>query len=231
MMKFVARVALLSVAVISCAAENQLSDQEKREGWFLLWDGSTAQGWRSVRSDAFPQKGWEMKEGVLSVLKKGGGGDIITEQVFTNFTLKLEFRLTRAANSGIKYFFNPKRHNGTSPEFQVLDSAHPDAQKGKNGSRKVASLYDVLPAPAAKLRPLGEWNEAMIVCQGKQVEHWLNGEKVLSFERGSEAFRAAVAQSKFSKIPNWGEAESGHILLQDHTDHVSYRNIKMKVSK
>jgi len=212
-------------------AENQVTDSEKAEGWNLLWDGATAKGWRSVKAETFPQKGWEMKDGVLSVLPKGGGGDIITEQVYSSFVLKVDFRLTKAANSGIKYFLNPKLNGGTAPEFQVLEPEHPDAQKGKNGSRKVASLYDVMPAPNAKLNPLGEWNSAMLVCNGKKVEHWLNGEKVLSFERGSPEFREAVAQSKFSKIQNWGEAESGHILLQDHTDHVSYRNIKIKMLK
>lgn len=229
MNKLVGLIGVLSVALFSQAAENQLTDQEKSEGWTLLWDGSTAKGWRSVKTNAFPQKGWEMKDGVLSVLKNGGGGDIITEKTFSNFELQLQFKLTKAANSGIKYFFNPKINGGTAPEFQLLDPEHPDAQKGKDGNRKVASLYDVIPAPSAKLRALGEWNDVKLVCKGKTVEHWLNGEKVLTFERGSPEFREAVKQSKFSKQQNWGEAESGHILLQDHTDNVSYRNIKIKV--
>lgn len=231
MNRFVLTVGMVCVMSAVQGAENQLTDPEKAEGWTLLWDGATSKGWRSVKDETFPQKGWEMKEGVLSVLAKTGGGDIITTQVYSNFVLKVDFKLTKAANSGIKYFFNPKMNGGTAPEFQVLDPEHPDAQKGKNGSRKVASLYDVMPAPDAKLKPLGEWNTAMLVCKGKQVEHWLNGEKVLAFERGSPEFRVAVSQSKFSKIKNWGEAESGHILLQDHWDHVSYRNIKIKVLK
>jgi hypothetical protein len=213
------------------AVENQLTDAEKADGFQMLWDGSTAKGWRSIKSETFPAKGWEMKDGILSVLLNGGGGDIITEQVYSNFVLKAEFRLTKAANSGIKYFYNPKLNGGTTLEFQLLDPDHPDAKLGKNGSRKAASLYDVMPAPTAKLNPVGEWNSAMLVCNGKKVEHWLNGEKVLSFERGSPEFRAAVSQSKFSKSKNWGEAESGHILLQDHVDNVSYRNIKIKVLK
>ena len=231
MKKFILMLGLSCSMIVAHAVENQLTDAEKADGFQLLWDGATAKGWRSVKSPAFPEKGWEMKDGVLSVLSKGGGGDIITDQVYSNFVLKLDFKLTKAANSGVKYFFNPKLNGGTAPEFQVLDPEHPDAQKGKNGSRKVASLYDVLPAPTAKLNPLGEWNSIMLVCKGKKVEHWLNGEKVLSFERGSPEFREAVSQSKFSKIPNWGEAESGHILLQDHVDHVSYRNIKIQVVK
>lgn len=229
MKKLLSLVLMSGVAISGIAAENQLTDEEKREGWALLWDGATAQGWRSVKTNAFPQKGWEIKDGTLSVLAKGGGGDIITEKTYSNFELKLQFKLTKAANSGIKYFFNPKVNGGTAPEYQILDPEHPDAQKGKEGNRKVASLYDVIPAPDAKLRPLGEWNDVKLVCKGKTVEHWLNGEKVLTFERGSPAFRDAVKESKFSKQQNWGEAESGHILLQDHTDHVSYRNLKIKV--
>lgn len=213
-------------------AANTLTAQEKQEGWRLLWDGKTAEGWRGLKSEAFPAKGWSVDEGALTVLPKsegGGGGDIITRETFTNFILKAEFRLTPAANSGIKYFFDPKVNGGTTLEYQVLDTAHPDAAKGLDGNRKVASFYDVMPAVGARPKPLGEWNSAMIVSKGRAVEHWLNGTKVLSFERGSEAFRAEVAKSKFAKHPNWGEQASGHILLQDHNDRVSFRNIKIKV--
>lgn len=214
-----------------CSAANTLTDQEKSDGWRLLWNGVCSAGWRSAARDAFPEKGWAMADGVLSVSPnnpKGTGGDIITKDVFTNFILKAEFRLTAAANSGIKYFFDSKLNGGTTLEYQVLDAAHPDAAKGRNGDRKVASLYDVFPAVNAHPKPVGEWNTAMIVCKGNHVEHWLNGEKVLEFERGSEAFRKAVALSKFNKYSNWGEQVAGHILLQDHHDSVSYRNIKIK---
>jgi opacity protein-like surface antigen len=231
MKKIVTMAGMVLTALVLGAAENVLTEQEKSEGWTLLWDGSTTAGWRSIKTNAFPQTGWEIKDGTLSVLKQVYAGDIITENVYTNFILKVDFKLTKAANSGVKYFFNPKLYGGTTLEFQILDPDHPDANLGKNGSRKVGSLYDVIPAPTAKLRPLGEWNSVQIVCNGKQVEHWLNGEKLISFERGSEAFRAAVAGSKFKKSKNWGEAESGHILLQDHGDDVSYRNIKIKVLK
>lgn len=215
-----------------CSTANTLTEQEKQEGWKLLWDGKSGDGWRSIGKDEFPAQGWEIKDGVLTVLPKnpkGTGGDIITKEKFTNFILKADFMLTPAANSGIKYFFDPKVNGGTTLEYQVLDAAHPDAAKGRDGNRKIGSFYDVMPAVNAHPKPLGEWNTAMIVSKGKHVEHWLNGEKVVEFERGSEAFRAAVALSKFSKNPNWGEQTSGSILLQDHTDKVSYRNLKIKV--
>jgi Domain of Unknown Function (DUF1080) len=231
MKKSIVLVGLFFAALSLQAEENVLTEQEKSEGWTLLWDGSTTAGWRSIKTNAFPEKGWEIKDGTLSVLSQVYAGDIITENVYSNFTLKLEFKLTKAANSGIKYMFNSKLNGGTTLEFQLLDPDHPDAKLGKNGNRKTGSLYDVIPAPTAKLRPVGEWNCVQLVCNGKQVEHWLNGEKLISFERGSEAFRAAVAESKFKKAKNWGEAASGHILLQDHGDYVSYRNIKIKVLK
>jgi len=217
-----------------CAAVNTLTEQERQDGWRLLWDGKSGDGWRSIKNENFPAKGWEIANGELTVLPKnagGGAGDLITRETYSSFILKVDFRLTEAANSGIKYFFDPKRNGGTTLEYQVLDAKHPDATKGRDGNRTVASLYDVMPAAGAKPKPVGEWNTAMIVSNGRQVEHWLNGEKVLAFERGSDAFRKAVALSKFNKHPNWGEQEAGHILLQDHQDRVSYRNIKIKVLK
>ena len=231
MKKIVYVAGMLLASLVLRAEENVVTEQEKGEGWTMLWDGTTTAGWRSIKTNAFPQNGWEIKDGTLSVLKEVYAGDIITENVYSNFILKVEFKLTKAANSGVKYLFNPKINGGTTLEFQILHPDHSDAKLGKNGCRKVGSLYDVIPAPTAKLRPLDEWNSIQLVCNGKQVEHWLNGEKLISFERGSESFRAAVAQSKFSKAKKWGEAESGHILLQDHGDYVSYRNIKIKVLK
>jgi len=226
----VAASAVLAVAV-TFGAENTLTAQEKADGWKLLWDGATTEGWRHAGRPTFPEKGWEIKDGELSVIPKGGGGDIITKDMYTDFILKVDFKLTKGANSGIKYFIDPKIHGGTSLEYQVLDPNHPDAKLGFEGNRKVASFYDVLAAPRGEelLKPLGEWNTAMIVSKGMKVEHWLNGEKVLEFERGSEAFRAAVEKSKFKGKEKWGETKTGHILLQDHGDQVWYRNIKIKV--
>lgn len=214
------------------AKPNTLSEAELKEGWRLLWDGQTDEGWRSTSRDTFPEHGWVIADGVLTVLSKkegGGAGDIITKETFSNFILKVDFMLTAGANSGIKYFFDPKVNGGTTLEYQILCDTHKDATQGRDGNRRVASFYDVMPANNAKPALVGQWNTAMIVSKGRKVEHWLNNDKVLEFERGSEEFRTAVAASKFSKYPNWGEQPSGHILLQDHSDRVSFRNIKIKV--
>lgn len=247
----------LALAILSLAATpgptpppsaaNTLTAREKSEGWNLLWDGSTANGWRSAHDASFPATGWEMKDGVLSVQKtkavEPGGGDIITTKRYADFELKLDFMLTAGANSGVKIFVrsdvmtvDPKtgqRSPAGSPiglEFQLLDDElHPDARLGRDGNRKLGSLYDTIPAPPDKVvRPIGEWNELRIVAKGHHVEYHLNGRKTVEFDRGADAFRRAVALSKFRDVPGYGEWKDGHILLQDHGDQVFFRNIRIR---
>jgi len=227
--------------------DNTLTAAEQAAGWKLLWDGKTTTGWRSAKADNFPKKGWEIKNGVLSVLATGGaesaaGGDLITRERYSRFELVLDFKITAGANSGIKYFCQPnldpitgtgaKTATGSAIglEYQILDDArHPDAKGGRDGNRTVASLYDLITAaPSKQPNPIGEWNTARIVAQGNQVEHWLNGQKVLTYERSTPAFREIVARSKYHNIPGFGEWADGHILLQDHGDAVSFRNIKLR---
>lgn len=217
---------------------NTLTDVERAGGWRLLWDGRTSWGWRGARSEEFPKKGWQIANGELTVLESGGGeseggGDIITVESFSSFELKLEFKITPGANSGIKYFVDPELNKGKGSaiglEYQILDDdVHPDARMGRDGNRTLASLYDLIAAPENKIvHPVGEWNEARIVARGNHVEHWLNGEKVLEFERGSPEFRELVARSKYKVWKDFGELPEGHILLQDHGNRVSFRNIKI----
>jgi hypothetical protein len=225
---------------------NQLTEQEKAQGWRLLWDGKTTNGWKGAKLSAFPEKGWEIKDGVLSVLASGGGearngGDIITADEYSDFELQLDFRLSPGANSGIKYFVDPKLLKGEGSaiglEFQLLDDErHPDAKLGVKGNRTIGSLYDLIAATnlseadrtTKRINPPGEWNRARIVVRGKHVEHWLNDVRVVEFERGTQMFRALVAYSKYRDWPGFGEYKSGPILLQDHGDHVSFRSIKIR---
>jgi hypothetical protein len=247
---------IAAVAVTSCStccqkttAPNTLTAQEKKSGWRLLWDGKTTDGWRSAKGDYFPSKSWIINDGVLTVVASGNaeaqdGGDIITRQQFSNFELKVDFKMTPGCNSGIKIFVQPNLSpinkvtgkpagigSAIGLEFQILDDErHPDAKLGRNGDRKLASLYDLMPAPADKnVLPMGDWNHARILSQGNHVEFWLNGKKTIDFERGSPEFREVVAKSKFKDIPDFGEWPEGHILLQEHGSEVSFRNVKIRI--
>lgn len=217
---------------------NTLSTQEQAAGWRLLWDGKTTAGWRGARMTEFPKTGWEIKDGVLTIHETGGKesaaiGDIVTRDQFSDFELQLDFKITPGANSGIKIFVDTETNQGKGssigPEFQILDDArHPDAKLGKAGNRTLGSLYDLIAAPAdKKVNPVGEWNHAHIISKGPHVEFRLNGVKTVEFDRGSKAWRELVAGSKYKVWPNFGEAPAGHILLQDHGNEVSYRNIKI----
>jgi len=221
---------------------NVLTDNEKENGWKLIWDGKTTQGWRGAGLATFPEKGWTIEDGMLSPNKgeNKGGGDIVTLRKYKNFILEADFKITEAANSGIKYFIQsePGKKNTVGFEYQILDDArHPDAKLGTNGNRTLASLYDLIPAnsqifdpsqPVKRVNGIGQWNRARIEVKGNKVTHFLNGVKVLEITKGSNEFKEAIANSKFSKAPGFGEFEDGYILLQDHGNEVSFRNIKIK---
>jgi hypothetical protein len=217
---------------------NTISEREAAEGWKLLWDGKSSEGWRGAKLDAFPDKGWSMEDGILKVHKSDGGestngGDIVTTRSYRNFMLTVDFRITKGANSGIKYFVDTNLNKGEGSaigcEFQILDDKnHPDAELGKDGNRKLGSLYDLIPAPADKPFRNGFFNTAMVVVEGNHVEHWLNGVKIVEYERNNEEWNQLVQTSKYKDWPNFGNAEEGLILLQDHGDEVWFQNIKIK---
>lgn len=225
--------------------DGQLTEEEQRLGFRMLWDGKTTQGWRGAKQTDFPKKGWQIKDGILTVEKAQGGeaqngGDIVTRQGFRNFELSLDFYLTPGANSGIKYFVNPDLNKGEGSaiglEFQLLDDAlHPDAKKGKNGNRTVGSLYDLIRAEnkttgarGKNFKGVERWNNARIVVRNGIVEHWLNHVKVVEYDRFSQLFEALVEKSKYEKWDQFGRWPEGVILLQDHGDQVSFKNIKIR---
>ncbi len=239
----VACVALLALGPAALRAEERgitsLTPAETGAGWSLLWDGVSTQGWRSVRGPEFPSSGWQIKDGVLTVLPgeghRGGGGDIITVGKYSDFELRVDFKITPGANSGIKIFVDPEINKGSGVslglEYQILDDLRePDAKLGRDGNRTMGALYDLCPPAADKHpSPVGEWNTAVIISRGAHVEHWLNGAKILEYTRFSPEFRERVRESKFKDLPGFGELPEGHILLQDHGSQVSFRNIKIRI--
>lgn len=220
------------------AVPNTISQREAKEGWKLLWDGKTTNGWRGAKLDGFPQKGWTITDGVLKVEKSDGGestngGDIVTTRPFRNFMLKVDFKITKGANSGVKYFVDTNLNKGEGSaigcEFQILDDQnHPDAKLGVKGNRTLGSLYDLIPAPKDKPFRPGFFNTAMVVVKGNHVEHWLNGVKIIEYERNNQMWNALVNYSKYTDWPNFGNAEEGLLLLQDHGDEVWFQNVKIK---
>ena len=217
---------------------NTLSERETREGWKLLWNGKDTEGWRGAKLDGFPEKGWMIEDGILKVVKGSGGestngGDIVTTRPFKNFVLKVDFRITEGANSGIKYFVDTNLNKGEGSaigcEFQILDDKkHPDAKLGVAGNRTLGSLYDLIAAPEDKPYRNGFFNTAMVVVKGNHVEHWLNGVKIITYERNNQMWEALVNYSKYKDWVNFGNAEEGLLLLQDHGDEVWFQNIKIK---
>ncbi len=215
---------------------NNLSNAEKKQGWKLLFDGKTTDGWKALNSDKFPEQGWQIDNGSIMTIANRPENpvkstDIVTKEKFSAFELEFNFNFAEGANSGVKYFIGNGGPN-VGMEYQVLDDQrHPDAKAGVDGNRKMGSLYDLIAADKQErfTKPAGEWNVARIVVHpDNKVEHWLNGMKVVEYVRGSDAFKAAVEKSKFSKFENFGMAKETPILLQYHNDAVKFNSIKIR---
>lgn len=219
---------LLGAQVLAADPANQLSAEEKANGWKLLFDGETPHGWHSFKRTSFPATGWVIEDGWLHCLGKDGG-DVLSDREYEQFDLRWEWKLEPAGNSGLKYFVLESRNSALGHEYQMLDDRlNPDG-KAAEGKRVTASFYDVLkPSVAPPTRPLGEVNQSRILVNANHVEHWLNGTKVLEYECGSDAVKAAVAASKFKTVTGFGNRVSGRLLLQDHHSNVWFRNIKIR---
>lgn len=223
---------LLSLAfVTSSAADNTLTSEENAAGWKLLFDGKSLAGWRGYAKSPGPDgigSGWKIQNGTLRKQAGVKGGDLITESAFGDFELSWEWRLAKGANNGVKYLVTEKRPQAPGLEYQMIDDADPKWEK-LGAKHSTASLYDILPpANDKRVKPAGDWNHSRIVLQGNQVEHWLNGNKVLTYELGSPALKQAIAQSKFKAHPDFGQKIRGHIMLTDHQDEAWFRNIKIR---
>jgi hypothetical protein len=217
------------------AEPNRLSDKERKEGWELLFDGKTADRWRGYQRPDMAGLRWAAKDGCLAVPPRDGKDtkgalDIISVKTYEDFDLTWEWKIAPGGNSGLKYLVSETGPVALGHEYQMIDDGkHPDAQK--KDSRRTGSFYDVLPAPTAKPRPAGEFNQSRVLVQGKHVEHWLNGAKILEYELDSEPLRAAIAGSKFKKVEGFDKPKRAHLLLQDHGDAICYRNLKIREPK
>jgi hypothetical protein len=202
---------------------NALTEQEQKDGWILLFDGKSTDGWRKLGSDAFPDKGWVVENGALRHLPGVKGGDIIHNRQFENFEFSFEWMIPKQnGNSGIKYRVQETKGNSGAygPEYQCMS----DGDKTDKGA--TGSLYEVFAPVNKKVRPAGEWNESRIIVRGNHVEHWLNGQKTVEFEFGSDTLKEAVAKSKFKDSKGWGVKPKGYIAITDHGDESHWRNLK-----
>jgi hypothetical protein len=209
---------------------NKLTTAEAKAGWKLLFDGKSTKGWRGYKGKAVPAT-WVVKDGALAFEQKEGasGGDIVTADQYENFELAIEWRIGEGGNSGIMYHVQETERFPwqTGPEMQVLDNGkHKD---GKNPLTSAGSCYGLYAPTKDVTRPVGEWNQSRLVVNGPAVEHWLNGEKIVTYEKGSADWDAKVAASKFKAFANFGKATKGHIDLQDHGNPIEYRSIKIRV--
>ena len=227
-------------AAVEEVGPNELAQEEKDAGWVLLFDGETSAGWRGVNKMHFPA-GWEVVDGTLHCKGSGmgeagseDGGDILYDKEFSNFHLKMEWKIGEGGNSGIFYLGKEVEDWPiwkTAPEMQVLDNErHPDAMLGKDGNRKAGSLYDLIPADPQNTKPAGEWNSVEILVYNGTVVHKQNGETVLEYHLWTDDWNNLVAGSKFPELnPDWANvAKSGYIALQDHGDDVWFRDIKIR---
>ncbi len=227
---------------------NTLTEREKNEGWILLFDGKSFDGWRGLGREGIPQGHWIIEDGAIKKVPSGEvplqedgqplqGGDILTVRTFENFELYLEWKISPAGNSGIKYNVSeemstshPPGHAALGFEYQILDDErHPDAKVGKN--RTAAALYDLIAPGGKTLKPPGEFNTARIIFKGNHGEHWLNGAKVLEYELETPEMEGFLAASKYRIYPEFAKKRKGHIVLQDHTDAAWFRSIKIREIK
>jgi hypothetical protein len=221
--------AITGMIVAAPQSPNSLTTKEKAEGWRLLFDGTTFNGWRGYLQKEVPSAAWKIEGNVLKTVPKAKGElNLITTDKFNDFEFSWEWSIAPGGNNGIKYFVTEARPSAPGHEYQMIDD-QTNAENKNGPTHATAAFYDVLPASDDKpLKPAGQWNVSRVVVRGNHVEHWLNGKKVLEYELGSDAVKAGIAKSKFSKFPDFGTKIQGHIMLTYHNDECSYRNLKIR---
>ena len=206
---------------------NTLTPAEKKTGWQSLFDGKDInKQWRNIGKDNVTGKGWVVRDGVLIKQQGVPAGNLITRRTWTNYEFAWEWKLGRKGNNGIKYMVLEKR-GAIGHEYQMID----DRFWEKSQLSLTGTFYAVLPRDVKLAEPvrIDKWNASRIKVDGQKVEHWLNGEKILSYTLGSERVLAGVAKSKFKRFPGFGKKVTGHILITDHKDECWFRNLKIRV--
>jgi hypothetical protein len=210
---------------------NKLTDEEKAEGWKLLFDGQTTTGWRNFKKDTI-SKGWQVVEGALCRMDKSAG-DIVTVDEYDNFILEVDYKVPAHANSGIMYRVSEDQGAtwATGPEVQILDNTDPRGDPQKSGWCYALYKPPIDPKtekPLDATKPVGEWNHIKLVCNGPHVEHWMNGVKYCEYDIGSDDWNERVAKSKFGKMPKFAKNTKGHLALQGDHGNVCFANIKLR---
>lgn len=232
---FIAATVVIPLATAAGAEPNTLTETEQQEGWQLLFDGETTDGWRGYKMDEMPP-GWQVIDGALVRVSGGAGGkgagggdDIVTVKEYADFELKLEWKVVdRAGNSGVILRAQEDAVTSwhTGPEMQVLDN---EAYRGRDASQLAGACYDLYAPERDVSRPRGQWNRVRVVAKGAHMEHWLNGVKIVEYELGSDDWKRRVANSKFKDMKHFQNPPlTGRICLQDHTSRTEYRNIKIR---
>lgn len=244
MMRKYFAIAATIILLISCNptkqsadGNNQLSKEDKTDGWKLLFDGKTTKGWHKYGADK-AGAAWKVKDGYLyldTTIKENwqikDGGDIVTDEEYENFHLKLEWKIAKDGNSGIIFYINEDKSKynwcwETGPEMQVLDdNGHPDAKIIKH---RAGDLYDLISCSKETVKPYGEWNLAEVKCVNGKLDLYLNGENVVSTTLWDDNWKKMVAGSKFRNMPGFGTFKKGRIGLQDHGNEVCFRNIRIR---
>ena len=227
-MKYALTLALLAVTVGSfssgaaCQADESATEKSDAQ-WQTLFDGTSTDAFRNYKKETLSD-GWQIIDGAL-VRAKDGAGDIVTKDEFGAFELELEFKISPAGNSGVMYRVtedNPAPwHSG--PEIQIQDN------KDGHDPQKCGWLYQLYAADVDATKPAGQWNRLRVVITPDKCQHFVNGVKYVQYDIGSDEWDKRVANSKFAQFEGFGEAERGHICLQDHGDKVAYRNIRIRV--
>jgi hypothetical protein len=214
------------------AAANTLTAAEQKDGWTLLFDGKSLNGWRGYKKPDASGTRWKVENGFLTLppaegADTRGARDIISTGTYDQFDLTWEWKIAEGGNSGVKYFVLEDLEAAIGHEYQLIDDErHADAKIGPK--RQTAAFYDVLAASNRPMKPAGEFNTSRVLVVGKTVQHFLNGKQVLQYELDSPALKAAIAESKFKDVARFGKPQNGHILLQDHGNQVWFRNVKIK---